>query len=136
MPRLQVSTEVLKARGTYRPARHASRGADLQPTPSVPDPPGWLAPEGLAEWQRLTCDPEYGSAICKTDRAMLAAFCQLWARFVEAEGKGETMPASRISAMVNLASKLGLNPADRTRVRRPAQKPATEDDPWKAFEDQ
>jgi phage terminase small subunit len=127
-------TKLLRLEGTFRPDRHAARAGEVEPEPGFPDPPEWLLPEALAEWKRLAADSGYVTAICKVDRAMLAAYCQLWARFVEGERPsqpGRAFPdhcrvkAAHIAIMTSLAGKLGLNPSDRVKVKGRGAEPAT-----------
>jgi hypothetical protein len=105
--------------GTGRKSRLARRKGEVDPEPGIPEAPEWMLPEALIEWGRLTSDSRYVKALRKVDRAMLAAFCQLWARYVEAEKKNEPVPVTHVLAMVNLGAKLGLNPADRVKVKVP-----------------
>ena len=97
----------------------AKRAGEVDPEPGIPEAPEWMAPEALVEWGRLTSDSKYVKALRKVDRAMLAAFCQLWARFVEGEKKAEPVSVAHIAAMINLGAKLGLNPSDRVKVKVP-----------------
>ncbi len=62
---------------------------------------------------------------------MLATFCQLWARFVEAERSEPyaPVPVSHIVSMANIANRLGLDPSGR--VKLPFQEKADpQPNPW------
>jgi phage terminase small subunit len=110
--------------GTGRKSRLAKRKGEVDPEGGIPEPPEWMLPEALVEWGRLTSDGRYVKALRKVDRVALATFCQMWARFVDGEKKNEPVPVSHIAAMTNLGAKLGLNPADRVKVKVPdAPKP-------------
>lgn len=50
------------------------------------------------------------------DRAMLAVYCQRWARYVQAERKGKPVPAHHVQQMRSIAASFGLTPADRVRL--------------------
>jgi P27 family predicted phage terminase small subunit len=124
MPRHRVPTRLLKLKGSFREDRHGNRGDELEPEIGFPNPPGWLSAEAKREWRRLQSDSRYAAAICRVDRAMLATYCQLWGQFVRGEQPNTTegaprffpMQTSRVALMATLASRLGLNPADRSRV--------------------
>ena len=119
MARHRTPTNVLKLAGTYRADRHGDRIGEVEPTLGFPDAPEWMLPEAKAEWERLRGDTRYAEAIAKVDRAMLATYCQLWARFVAGATASAPVPVSHVAALVNLGAKLGLNPADRSKVKVP-----------------
>jgi P27 family predicted phage terminase small subunit len=49
-----------------------------------PKPPTWLSKEALAEWRRVTPGLERLELLKEEDRALLAAYCETWATYVEA----------------------------------------------------
>lgn len=121
--------KIHEMRGTDR-ARVKKRG-EIVLDSGRPNPPTWLLKEAKAEWRRLMKVSRYAAAIEKPDRAMLAIFCQLWARFVESE----TGPPSikefggrQLQTLISVGAKLGLSPTDRTKIPAAPAKPA--DDPW------
>ncbi len=106
-----------------------------KPREGVPTRPAWLLPEAKREWNRLVAELEPIGLLTKVDRATLAAFCQCWARYVEAEaditaggidyvtdkGFHGTRPSvgmtvKMLEKMATYGAKLGLSPADRTRL--------------------
>lgn len=130
-----------KREGTFRPDRHSPDS--FQPT-GLPECPSHLNDEAKAEWGRLVA--ELRPVLAKVDRAILAAFCQVWSRLVEAEmqvaataaviktttGEAKVNPWLRIAdecrkQLKTLASELGLTPASRSRIDIP--KGATSEDP-------
>jgi P27 family predicted phage terminase small subunit len=59
--------------------------AEPAPEAGIPDPPAELGKKALAEW-RSVAEPLYHAGILtKLDRAALAAYCQSYARWVQAE---------------------------------------------------
>lgn len=101
-----------------------ARKGELELPTEIPPAPEWLLPEALVEWGRLTGHPVYSRVLSGVDRAILATYCQLWARFVEAEKAGAPVKAAHVQQMNILAGKLGLSPADRCKLKlEPAEKP-------------
>ncbi len=67
-----------------RKDRHCARKG-LQAKPDRPSYPKWLEPEAKREWRRLAPLTVKLGPLTPLDRAALAAFCTLWARYVTAE---------------------------------------------------
>lgn len=65
-----------------------SAGRPVAPAPAfkrlAPNPPTWLSREAKAEWKRVAPGLVRLDLIKPEDRATLAAYCETWARFVEA----------------------------------------------------
>jgi phage terminase small subunit len=100
------------------------RRGELELDAEIPTAPEWMLPEALVEWSRLTSHPQYSKVLSRVDRGLLAIYCQLWARFVQGEKSGTPLQAAYVAQMHSLASKFGLNPADRTKIRlEPEEKP-------------
>jgi phage terminase small subunit len=112
--------------GTGRKSRLEKRKGELLLENSIPDAPDWMPPEAQREWGRLTAESQYSRALAKVDRAMLAVYCTLWARFVAGEQPDDPKRPARdrltpteLMVMVNVGGKLGLNPCDRIKLRTP-----------------
>lgn len=109
----------------------------LEPKPplAVPTCPSHLLPTAKAEWKRLARVLHDMGIISEFDRAALAAYCQAYGRWVEAERKlKETPPLLKTPAgyvqpspWLGIANKnlelkhkfmteLGLTPSSRSRV--------------------
>jgi P27 family predicted phage terminase small subunit len=106
-----------------------------EPEALTPDPPAHLSAIAVEEWNRITAELEKLKLISSIDRAALAAYCQCYARWVEAEtyiefhgltitttlGNSIANPAVGIA---NTAMKLmgkflvefGMTPSSRTRL--------------------
>ena len=73
--------------------------AEPAPEVEIPDCPGHLSPEAMAEWARIVRELYNLGLISQLDRAMLAAYCQAYGRWVEAEQK--ITEAGAMGAIVN-----------------------------------
>jgi phage terminase small subunit len=118
--------------GTARKSRMEKRAGEMQLESATPDPPEWLLPEARAEWDRLIANSKYKLALATVDRAMMAAYCQLWAKFVDAELSGKEFGGRQLMSLIQIAAKLGLNPQDRTKIKTAAP-PEKADNPWAAL---
>jgi P27 family predicted phage terminase small subunit len=117
-----------------------------KPACSMPTCPAHLSPTGKAEWKRLAREMHRLGIISQLDRAALAAYCQAYGRWVEAEKKlKETpmlikLPSGYIQPSPWLAianksqelmhkymSDLGLSPVSRARV---STLPTLQPKPW------
>jgi len=101
----------------------------------MPACPKWLSVEAKAEWRRVAKRLHDAGVLTYVDRAVLAMYCQAWARWATAEQMvielGQTSkndkgveymsPWLTASAMAlkqteTLAAKLGMTPSDRSRI--------------------
>lgn len=109
--------------------------AEPIPPEGVPDCPEHLGAEARAEWYRLVDTLVRMGVITIVDRAVLAAYCQAYGRWVEAEEKLKESPLLfktpsgyvQQSPWLNVANKqmelmgrymaeIGLTPASRSRI--------------------
>lgn len=109
-----------------------------QPPDGIPRCPAHLAPGARTEWRRVARSLHAMGVLTLIDRAALAAYCQTYAKWVEAEQKlKETPPLLKTpsgyvqqSPWVAIANKqlelmgrymteLGMTPASRSRVADP-----------------
>jgi P27 family predicted phage terminase small subunit len=103
---------------------------------SLPTCPSHLNPTAKAEWKRLARELHRLGIVSQLDRAGLAAFCQAYGRWVEAERMlKETPPLIKLPSgyiqpspwlgisnkqlelMQRFMSELGLSPVSRSRVQ-------------------
>jgi P27 family predicted phage terminase small subunit len=117
------------------PGKRPIHGREPQPPASQPTCPVHLSPTAKAEWKRLAQSLNGIGLLTQADRAALAAYCQAYGRWVEAERKlAETptllkTPAGYVqpSPWLGIASKqlelmakfmveLGLTPSSRSRL--------------------
>lgn len=126
-------TAIRRANGN--PGKRGYNHAEPQPPAGVPDCPAHLNAAGRDEWDRLVhvlCDM---GVVTSVDRAALAAYCQCYGRWVEAEEKLQTTPMllktatgyvqqspwlsianKQLELMGRYMTELGLTPASRSRV--------------------
>ncbi len=117
-----------------------------KPAHSIPTCPAHLSPTAKAEWKRLAREMHRLGIISQLDRAALAAYCQAYGRWVEAERKlketpiliklpsGYIQPSPWLAIanksqelMLRYLGELGLSPVSRARV---STLPAIGPKPW------
>jgi P27 family predicted phage terminase small subunit len=115
-----------------------------RPTPGAPDAPEWLSPAARAEWDRVAPELARMDLLTHVDMAALAAYCQCYAHYVEAErviqehgftvsirdDKGvlkAVIPVPEIGIAVKMldkvrqfANEFGFSPSSRSRIEVPA----------------
>jgi P27 family predicted phage terminase small subunit len=127
-----------------RPLNH------LEPKPrlAIPTCPAHLQPTAKAEWKRLAQQLHHLGVLTELDRSVLAAYCQAYGRWVDAERRlKETPPLLKTPAgyvqpspwlaisnksvelMHKFATELGLSPASRSRVTTKPLGPK----PWETY---
>lgn len=134
--------------GTFRKDRQNTR--EPKPAAGIPGCPKFLNSTAKAEWRRIAPELARLGLLTSIDRACLAAYCQLWGRWQEAEAvlrRGGltfttpngfmqkrpevTIARESMALLRNFASEFGFSPASRTRVR--AVPPEGEIDPFEEF---
>ena len=117
------------------PGKRAINGAEPKPPTSLPDCPPHLSPEAQAEWHRIAESLNKIGLLTQIDRTTMAAYCQCYGRWVEAELKLKDTPPilrmpsgyiqqspwltianKQLELMVKYMSELGLTPASRSRL--------------------
>lgn len=116
------------------------RGRKPKPAPAqgpaaLPRCPGHLSGAARREWRRLAKPLHEAGVLTAADRAALAAYCQAWARWVEAEEQLARTPTllktpsgyvqqspwlsianRQLEIMGRYMAELGLTPSARSRV--------------------
>ena len=69
------------------PGKRPIRGSEPKPLATQPSCPAHLSPTAKAEWKRLAQTLNRVGLLTQADRAALAAYCQAYGRWVEAERK-------------------------------------------------
>ncbi|MGH6897699.1 MAG: P27 family phage terminase small subunit [Geminicoccaceae bacterium] len=80
--RKPLPSNVVRLRGN--PGKRRLNDAEPRPAPRVPTCPACLGDEARKEWQRLARELSALGLLTGLDRAMLAAYCQAHALWVEA----------------------------------------------------
>jgi P27 family predicted phage terminase small subunit len=117
-----------------------------KPGLGIPTCPAHLCPSAKAEWKRLARQLHVLRIITELDRAALAAYCQAYGRWVEAERRLKETPLliklpsgyiqpspwltianKQLELMHKYMTDLGLSPASRSRV---TTLPSLQPKPW------
>ena len=67
------------------PGKRAIRKKEARPPPSEPTPPPHLSDDAKVEWGRVMSQLQRCGLMTEIDRAALAAYCQAYGRWVQAE---------------------------------------------------
>lgn len=149
-------TQLKVVAGTERPGR--KNHAEPVLAPSIPSVPSHLSAEAKAEWRRVCKEMFSAGILSELDRGGLAAYCQAYGRWVQAE-KALTRMAEKdtsnfglmikttsgnaiqnplvgsankaMADMMRYATEFGMTPSARTRIS--ALKAADNDDPFEDF---
>lgn len=138
------------------PGKRPINGREPRPPNAKPTCPSHLSPTAKAEWKRLADALNQIGLLTQVDRAALAAYCQAYGRWVEAEKKlAETptilkMPSGYIQVspwltisnkqldlMARYMTELGLTPSSRSRlaIQMPSGPKPWEEDPLQKYLD-
>jgi P27 family predicted phage terminase small subunit len=120
---------------TGNPGKRPINAREPKPTVTAPTCPAHLNPSAKAEWKRLARQLHVLGMLTDLDRAALAAYCQAYGRWAEAERKLKDTPMllklpsgiiqqspwlaianKQVELMAKFMSELGLSPVSRTRV--------------------
>jgi P27 family predicted phage terminase small subunit len=114
--------------------RKLNKGGEPKPPPIAPECPAWLMPEAQQEWGRIAPQLEALGLLTLVDGAALAAYCQAFARWKQAETRivkrGLTMKTPNgeiqrpevaiaqksVQIMKAFLTEFGLTPSSRTRL--------------------
>lgn len=140
------------------PGKRALNEAEAQPDALIPEPPPELTSDARIEWNQISLKLHKCGLLTTIDRSVLAAYCQAYGRWVEAERVLADMarrdPVTRgllikttngnviqnpmigtankaMSDMVRYAVEFGMSPSARSRVRANLEK--QEDDEERFF---
>lgn len=120
------------------PGKKALPKGEPKPKVEMPAMPKHLSTEARVEWERLGPVLMRLKLLTRLDRAAFAAYCQAWARHVEAEGElakasalafthngypivnpWQTISKQAVEQMSKFLGEFGLTPAARTRINAP-----------------
>jgi len=144
--RKPVPTHLKILRGN--PGKRPLPEGEPQPGRVLPTCPKHLDAEAKREWKRIARELYVLGLLSRLDRAALAAYCQVWSRWVRAEEAlaktgeltmaGDTIAINPYLHVANRAlremhsflSEFGMTPAARTRIKA---QPAAGEDALAAF---
>ncbi|MCV2869910.1 phage terminase small subunit P27 family [Defluviimonas sp. WL0002] len=117
------------------PGKRGYNAAEPVPPEGLPDCPPHLTELAREEWQRIAATLHDMGVVTTVDRAALAAYCQSYARWAEAEEKLKETPVmlktpsgyvqqspwlsvanKQLELMGRYMAELGITPASRSRV--------------------
>ena len=117
------------------PGKRRISGREPKPPRTLPTCPAHLSPTAKTEWKRLAGMLNQIGLLTQIDRTVLAAYCQAYGRWVEAERKLAETPAllktpagyvqvspwitisnKQVELMTRLMAELGLTPSSRSRL--------------------
>ncbi|HEX2257470.1 MAG TPA: phage terminase small subunit P27 family [Afifellaceae bacterium] len=128
------------------PGKRPINSREPKPALSAPTCPAHLSSTAKAEWKRLARQLHVLGIISQLDRAALAAYCQAYGRWAEAENRLKETPTliklpsgyiqpspwlaianKQLELMHKYMGELGLSPASRSRV---SAMPSLRPKPW------
>lgn len=149
MGRKKLPTNLKVIKGTAQKCRINPN--EPKPNPEIPAAPNHLSKEALIEWGRISGQLYRLGLLANIDMAALAAYCQAYGRWVEAElaikKNGLTIETSNLNVIQNpevgIANKamelmhkylteFGMTPASRARVSA-KPKEGEKKSPWEAL---
>ena len=123
-------------RANGNPGKRGYNDAEPQPPKDLPECPPHLSEVARAEWERVAQTLHEIGVLTTIDRAALAAYCQAYGRWVEAEEKMKETPVmlktpsgyvqqspwlsvanKQLELMGRYMTELGMTPAARSRVQ-------------------
>ncbi|RUT32433.1 phage terminase small subunit P27 family [Arsenicitalea aurantiaca] len=126
-----TALKLIEGNPGHRPLNHR----EPRPQPGIPTCPAHLSPTAKAEWKRLARQLHGLGVLSELDRSALAAYCQAYGRWAEAERQLKTTPAllrtpagyvqpnpwlaianKNLELMHKFMTELGLSPSSRSRV--------------------
>jgi len=143
----KTPSNVVELRGNpdHRPKNHS----EPKPPPIAPSCPYWLDRRAKNEWKRVVALLEPLGLITQIDRAALAAYCQCYSEWVQADeviqeqgmnfetpnGYLQQRPEVAIrqkarADMLRFAARFGLTPSDRAGLKVPENNGPSEFERW------
>ena len=117
------------------PGKRPLNKNEPKPEIAIPDRPKFLTQEAVLEWKRITLELSVLGVLAQIDRAALAAYCQVWARWAKAEAdlneRGEFTLTEKgneiqnpylaiankcLKQMREYLTEFGMTPSSRSRI--------------------
>jgi len=147
--RRPLPTKLHKLHGN--PGKRPLNTEEPQPRAGIPECPSHLDALAKEEWNRIVPELELSGLLSQVDRAALAAYCQSWSRWVDAEEKiqmtGPVIKTNKgypiqnpylgiantaLEHMRKFLIEFGMSPASRSKLRVTI-KDSEEEDPLAEF---
>jgi len=130
MARPRTPTATLKLKGSFKthPERLKARAGEPKPSGILGDPPEDFKPNEKAAWFELSsiAPPQ---VLTNADRWSVELACKIMARFRSGGvGGRDGITTSELAQLVQLLGRMGMTPADRSRISVPQR--AEEDNPF------
>jgi hypothetical protein len=127
MPQNRIATSVLEARGAFvkHPERARARKNEPKPAGELGSPPEHMSPKQQEIWHELAATIPSGVA-AKSDRIAMEIIVHLTEKLRKHQAR-----AGELSLLSTLLGKMGMIPADRSRVSASVPKTPS---PWDQFE--
>jgi phage terminase small subunit len=128
MARNRTPTSILEANGAFDRNPDRGRARENEPIPSGPlgDPPERLTRVQREVWIELSQEIPDG-VLSVADRKLLEIYCRFeaFARGGDPDESGAAMPPQKLKAseynlMVSILSRMGMTPADRSKLNVPS----------------
>ena len=142
MGRIPQPTALRRAEGN--PGKRGYNRTEPMPPGDLPDCPAHLFDAARTEWERIAGPLQTIGVLTFVDRAALAAYCQCWGRWVEAEEKLAVSPPmlrtpsghvqqspwlsvanKQLELMARFMAELGITPSSRSRIAALSRDPVT-----------
>src|SRR6185369_3569970 len=116
MARPRTPSNILDLRGAFKKDPQRGRDREDEPEPKAPvgDAPEHFTDEQKAAWKYIVGIAPLG-VLGDSDRAYLEIAAELFA--LKRDVGVKEMESSKLNRLETMLSKLGLNPADRSRVK-------------------
>jgi phage terminase small subunit len=124
MARHRTPTQQLEQRGAFEkdPQRRSERQHEPRPSGPLGDPPEYLSPAAQGVWHELASQVPDG-VLTIADRFLVEIVSRQMARL----RSGEELKAAETNQIISCLSRMGLTPADRSRVAVPPPPEETRD---------
>jgi len=112
MPNIRKPTTVHKLQGTYRASRHDERKNEPKSLGNIGRAPKRLTKEQALCWKEIV-DITPDGVLAKSDRIIVELAARMTNDF---RTNYEDFNAAKVSKLITILGKLGLNPSDRSSI--------------------
>jgi hypothetical protein len=125
MSRHRKPTTLLERNGAFDhdPQRAAEREGEPVPAGPLGDPPPYFEPLQVEVWNEVAGQVPEG-VLTVADRVLMEILCRLIARM----RAGDLLKAAETNQIISCLARMGLTPADRSRINAKSKKESEADD--------